>query len=246
MTGSDSGIPGSREFPDTAWSVIRHARDAESPEYQERLAQLVRMYWRPVYWVIRHGWTRNPDDAKDLTQEFFATVIFDRGLVATYQPARGSFRALLRAAIGSFMKSSVRDAGRLKRGGGARPLSLDEIGADPAELAAGPEGRTPEELFDIAWNHSVMARAIETLEQELAAEGQSDAFAMFRRYDLDGDRAQLSYADLGKELGISGDKVKHTLVRVRARFRDVVTRIVRDYVNGPEELAEELHGFFGG
>src|SRR5262245_34630128 len=108
MGVSESGIHGNREFPSTSWSVIVHAQDASSPDYARHLRRLVELYWRPVYSVIRQSWSRSHDDAKDLTQDFFATVVLDRELVKTYAPERGSFRTLLRTAITRFMQDVVR------------------------------------------------------------------------------------------------------------------------------------------
>jgi DNA-directed RNA polymerase specialized sigma24 family protein len=241
---TETGISGDREFPSTSWSAIRHAQDPGSPEYERHLRRLVEMYWRPVYCVIRHAWAKTNDDAKDLTQEFFASVVLDRELVRTYVPERGSFRALLRAAISSFMHNVVRDAGRLKRGGGMKPLPLDAAG-DGLDGLPDVDKLTPEQVFDLAWNQVVMTQAIELLEKKLTAEGKPAAFSVFRRYDLDGGSAELSYATLGAELGLTAPQVKHALLHARGVFRDIVTDIVRGYVDGPEDLAAELRSLFG-
>src|SRR5688500_2497147 len=113
MRVTGNGISGDRDFPETSWSAIRHAQDPGSPEYQRQLRQLVALYWRPVYVVIRHAWSKTPDDAKDLTQQFFADVVFSGALIQSFAPERGSFRKLLRAAINNFVRNSVRDARRL-------------------------------------------------------------------------------------------------------------------------------------
>lgn len=240
----ETGISGNRDFPATSWSAIRNAQDPASPEYQRHLRRLVEIYWRPVYTVIRHGWKRSADDAKDLTQEFFAHVIVDRGLARTYEPDRGSFRALLRAAISSFMLSAARDAGRLKRGGGSDILSLDMLGDHVFDMASEMETLTPEEIFDRAWNQTVMAQAIQVLEKKLVADGKGPTFEAFRRYDLEPDDAT-SYADLAGRLGLSPAQVKHALTHARATLREIVTEIVRGYVDGPEDLAGELRRLLG-
>jgi RNA polymerase sigma-70 factor (ECF subfamily) len=256
----EQGISGNREFPSTVWSVIRKAQDPTAPEYERHLKRLVELYWRPVYCVIRHAWARTDDDAKDLTQEFFATVILDWSLVQSYVPERGSFRGLLRAAITSFMKNTVRDASRKKRGGGIPALSLDGEASALVAAIPDPGALTPEQLFDVAWNRVVMTRAVELLERKLTSEGKAAAFEAFRRYDLEGlaqapqeegaarspvkEDVQKSYAALGEALGMSVPQVKHALLHARAAFRDVVGDIVRGYVDGPEELAAELRNLF--
>lgn len=244
MGVSDSGISGDREFPLTSWSAIRNAQDPGSPEYQRHLHRLIELYWRPVYSVIRHGWGRSHDDAKDLTQEFFAQVILDRELARTYEPARGSFRGLLRAAITSFMRMAVRDAARLKRGGGKTILSLDAFGEGTVEGMPDAEGLAPEEIFDRAWNASVMAQAIALLERKLVGDGKAQVFEVFRRYDLDPDPS-VSYAELGTALDLSPAQVKHALIQARGALREIVTDVVRGYVDGPDDLAVELRRLLG-
>jgi RNA polymerase sigma factor (sigma-70 family) len=245
MGVSDSGISGDRAFPETSWSVIVQARDPASPSYTRQLRRLVELYWRPVYCVVRHAWTKDHDDAKDLTQDFFATVIFDRALLKTFQPERGSFRALLRAALTSFMREVVRGAARQKRGGGAAPVALDTI-EDTFQPVPGAESLSPEQLFDVAWNEAVMTEALRLLERRLRAEGNGQVYQVFRRYDVDGDSADLSYAQLGAELGLTGVQVKHALIEARAAFRQIVTDVVRGYVADADDLKAEIRALFGG
>ncbi len=245
MGVTDRGIGGDREFPSTSWSVILQVRDPGSPDYARHLSRLVELYWRPVYSVIRHGWNKSHDDAKDLTQDFFATVVFDRDLVKAYAPERGSFRSLVRKAITHFMRDVGRDADRQKRGGGALPVSLEKITEDAIEAVPGAERLTPEQIFDVAWNEAVMSEAVAILEKKLKADGKAAAFEAFRRYDLDGDSADLSYAALGQSLSMTAPQVKHALLQARATFREIVTDIVRGYVDDPADLAAELRNLFG-
>src|SRR5687767_11321857 len=149
-----------REFPPTSWSILRHAAKPGSPEYQEHLERLIKRYWRPIHSVIRHGWRTSEADATDLTQEFFAVVVIEGALSRTFAPARGSFRALLRAAITNFMRNAVRDAGRQKRGGDLIAVSWEEL-ADGSEDALTADGNpTPEQIFDRAWSQVVMKQAM--------------------------------------------------------------------------------------
>ncbi len=243
----DVGISGQRGFPDTSFSAIVRARDPDAPEYRQHLGRLIERYWKPVYCVIWHSWTRDPQEAKDLTQDFFATVVLDRGLLASYYPELGSFRSLVRAALGNFMKVTRRDAGRIKRGGGIAILSLDDLGSDPADLALADPGQTPEQLFDAAWNEMVVRRAIDQLREHLTAAGKAATFEAFSRYEIDGERETLSYADLGATLGMTAGQVRNALAESRALLRQLVTEIVREYVvvDDTAGLAAELAHLLG-
>src|SRR5262249_56789055 len=130
MRVTEGGIAGAKEFPATSWSVILHLQDPGSPDYGHHLERLVQMYWKPVYCVIRRAWSPSHEDAKDLAQEFFATVVFDRDLLRAFAPQRGSFRTLLRTALTRFMQEERRNSVRQKRGGGVRPVSIEEIGSE--------------------------------------------------------------------------------------------------------------------
>src|SRR5262245_45674038 len=224
MGVTDNGISGGREFPSTSWSVIARARDPGSADYLRHLQRLVEIYWRPVYCVVRHAWAKTHDDAKDLTQDFFATVVLDRALVSTYAPERGSFRALLRTALARFMHDVGRGHSRAKRGGGAIPVSLDQVGAQVMEPA--DASLTPDQVFDSAWNEAVLQEAMALLEQRLGQQGKAVAFEVFKRYELEGDGDE-SYGDVAEALSLSEAQVKYDLRLARRAFREAVTDVVR-------------------
>ena len=94
-------------------------------------------------------------------------MIFDWELLRTYVPERGSFRGLMRAALTSFMRNTVRDAGRKKRGGGVPTLSLDDPHDNLSDAIPDAAALTPDQIFDVAWNQVVMGRAVAMLEKQL-------------------------------------------------------------------------------
>lgn len=244
MGVSDTGIDGPREFPATSWSALLELKDPRSPEYERNLQRLVTLYWRPVYVVVRRSWARDADQARDLTQEFFADVVLDGPILQTATQERGSFRSFLRGAIANFMRARQRHDRRVKRGGRASIINIDEQD-DSAALSLAAAG-TPDELFDAAWNQVVLAEAIRVVERRLDSEGKQTAFALFQRYDLDHEREALSYATLGEPFGMNTDQVKRALGHARVCLREALTEVVRGYVNGPEELAVELRRLLGG
>jgi RNA polymerase sigma factor (sigma-70 family) len=234
------------EFPTTSWSVIRHLQDPGSPERRHQLERLVARYWQPVYAVIRYSWRKDPEDARDLAQDFFADRVLEGSLVQAFSPEQGSFRAFVRGAIRNFMLTTMRTEGRQKRGGAVPLVRLDDHLLEPPALDDRAAGLTPEELFDVAWNQMLVARAVDVARQRLERRGMSAAFEAFRRHDLAPDGPASSYQQLGNVLGLSEGQVKRALAEGRAVFRRAVTEMVREYVDGPEELARELREIFGG
>ena len=58
-----------------------------------------------------------PEDAQDLTQEFF-TRAFEREYLSRYDPAKARFRTFVRTCLDGFLANEDKAAARLKRGGG--------------------------------------------------------------------------------------------------------------------------------
>jgi RNA polymerase sigma-70 factor (ECF subfamily) len=57
-------------FATTHWSVVAAAGGRGTPEAAAALEALCRAYWYPLYGFVRRQ-GHNPEDAEDLTQQFF-------------------------------------------------------------------------------------------------------------------------------------------------------------------------------
>src|SRR5262249_60182697 len=103
-------------FATTHWTVVMEAGREESPRSSQALEQLCRTYWYPLYaYVRRKG--HAPDDAQDLTQEFFARLL--RGnFLHIVERRKGKFRSFLVASLENFLVKEWTRANRHKRGGG--------------------------------------------------------------------------------------------------------------------------------
>src|SRR5437867_11714182 len=100
----------------TQWSTVLTARDEHSPQAAAALEKLCRRYWPPIYAFIRrrdHG----PEDAQDLTQEFFARLL-EKHYLRAADAAKGRFRTLLLTAVTRFLINERERAQTQKRGGG--------------------------------------------------------------------------------------------------------------------------------
>jgi DNA-directed RNA polymerase specialized sigma24 family protein len=80
-------------------------------------------YWYPLYaYTRRRGY--DAEDARDLTQAFFAKLLEKRDLRAA-DPARGRFRTFLLSSMKKFLAGEWRKEHAVKRGGETQVLSLD-------------------------------------------------------------------------------------------------------------------------
>ncbi len=225
-------------FPDTVWTLILSAR-GEGQEASQRLNELIRTYWKPVYCYLRRG-GRSNDEAKDLAQDFLSRLL-ERDFLRELSPEKGSFRGFLKTSLRRFLIDDERTKHRQKRGGEAATLSLDFETAEEA-LSDGGES-TPEAAFDREWTRSLVATAVDRLEKRLEAEGRRVRFEVFQAYDLEG--ATGSYGELAKRLRLTEAEVRHHLSHAREAFRQIVRGLVAAYVATEDELRGELRELFG-
>ena len=71
----DRGRDRPREFVTTRWSLILSAANgSEEQKARGALAELCRTYWRPIFSFV-HARGFSIEDAQDLTQDFFVTIL---------------------------------------------------------------------------------------------------------------------------------------------------------------------------
>src|SRR5512136_1729508 len=101
MAGSSTSEGRPRVFPATQWTVVLAAGGTPSPESAAALERLCGSYWYPLYaFVRRSGYS--PEDAEDLTQEFFARLL-DHNWVAHADRHKGRFRSFLLMTMKRFL-----------------------------------------------------------------------------------------------------------------------------------------------
>ena len=214
--------PDAGQFPSTCWSLILAARGRADPRAREALAALCRAYWYPLYAFIRRR-GHDPDEAQDLTQEFF-TRFLREGFLDTVDPGRGRFRAFLLAACKHFLanwrdQEPCRDA-RRRAGRPSRSTALDAEGRYGREPA---HAMTPERLYDRQWAVTLLGRVLESLAAEMDRAGKGPLFARLE-FTILGERGAAPYARVAEELGMSEGAVKVAAHRLRRRYRALLRR----------------------
>lgn len=232
--GSTENPGASRAFPDTLWTAVLGARDPADPTFGESLERLVRLYWKPVYWVIRSRWSKSPDEAKDLTQDFFASFL-ERDRLRDVGPERGRFRSYVRVILENDLRNAHARGKARKRGGDVRLVPLEGEGDLP--LAASE--LSPGALLDRSWALCLFREAAAEVATRLRATGHETRLAAFERYDLAPSEPP-TYEALGRELGIDSAAVDNHLRAARALFREVLRARVRETLADPADLESEL------
>jgi RNA polymerase sigma factor (sigma-70 family) len=234
-------------FPATRHSVVRDLGSVDPDARAAAYDGLVRSYWRPVYLYVRLRWRRGPEDAQDLTQEFFARA-FEREYLERYDPAKARFRTFVRTCLDGFLANHDKAAARLKRGGGFVVTAIDFARAD-AELAAqAPHDQAdPERWFHREWIRGLFGDAVDALRVRAEAAGHAAAFMLFRRYDVeDADASpRLTYAALARENGMTVAEVTNELAWARRAFREIVLERLRVVCATDEEFRAEARDLLG-
>ncbi|OGG57255.1 MAG: hypothetical protein A3F84_18515 [Candidatus Handelsmanbacteria bacterium RIFCSPLOWO2_12_FULL_64_10] len=238
MHGGDTTIGGiGGSFEETRWTRIIKAKKSDTEVRRKAVAELLDSCWKPIYLTIRHGWHRNNEEAKDLTQDFIAKLL-EQDFLAGLDPGRGSFRGFIKATLRNFMRDEYRSARQLKRGGGNVPIDMDV--SDVADYVPS-EAEAPEAMLDREWARQVLQEAVQKLRTDLRTEGKERQLAIFEEYQTwQAAGRSLSQEEIAQAEGISLDRVEYAMTDCRARLRNFVETRLRQYCENAEQLASEM------
>jgi RNA polymerase sigma factor (sigma-70 family) len=239
------------KFPATRWSVIEAARSGDPNEKERALETLFAAYWKPIYKYVRVRWTRSAEDAQDLTQGFFTTLL-ERELLGQYDPTKGRLRTFLRVCIDSFVMNQGKAAQRQKRGGNVLHVSLDFEAAEDELRARGramhgdalPSRDSIDQFFEKEWIRSLFSLAVEDLRKLCENRRRETTFRLFEEYDLDGEQ-DISYGRLAQKHGIPVTDVTNALAWARREFRRIVLDRLREICGSYDEFQREVVAVFG-
>ena len=228
---------GASNFPSTSWSLVVAAAANPTPDSHASLARICEAYWHPVYsFVRRTGYDR--DQAQDLTQAFFATML-EKNYLGNADRERGRFRTFLLASVKHFLANEWDKEHALKRGGGQTAVPIDPLEAEEWYAPEAVDERTPESVFARRWAFSLLANVMAKLREEYTEMGNADYFDKLSPL-LDGDPPTKGYADLASELRASSGALRVAVHRMRRRYRELLRAELAEIVSTPEEIDEEI------
>jgi len=228
---------GGASFATTHWSVVAQSALTDVPEAANALAKLCEMYWAPIYSFVRRRGYAAPD-AQDLTQSFFAFFLRTKAYART-DKLHGKFRSFLLASVKNFLADNWDREQALRRGRESQFVSLDQESAEAFYDIASASDATAERLFELRWAKSLTASALNSLRQELQAEGKVQLFEELKTF-LTGGSVLPSYDEASARTGLPRATVKTHVHRLRLRYREIVRREVARTVSSSHEIDEEL------
>ena len=231
----DSSAP--EKFDTTHWSVVQAAGRNSSTGSRRALEELCRNYWYPLYaYVRRQG--NNPEDAQDLTQEFFSRFL-EKESFKLADRERGRFRTFLLTSLKHFLVNEWTKKRAIKRGGGEPVFSLDEEAAETRYSFEPADNLTPEKLYDKQWATALLEQVAGRLREEYAGFGKLAQFEQMKDL-LRGDKSEVPYAELARRCGISEGALKVAVHRLRHRYQEMLHAEIAQTVSSPSEVEEEL------
>jgi RNA polymerase sigma-70 factor (ECF subfamily) len=213
----------------------------DTPQAKESIAELCKAYWYPLYaYIRRRGY--DPEQAKDLTQDFFARAL-EKGLLAEADPARGRFRSFLRTVCAHFLANRRDWEHARKRGGGRTILPIDASFAEGQYARELADALTPERIFDRSWALTLLGRVLDQLGREYDEAGKSVVFEALRGM-LAGDTEASSYAAVGASLGTTEGAARVAAHRLRRRYGELLRQEIAGTVADPAQVDDEIRDLF--
>lgn len=224
-------------FATTRWSVVLAAQDQASPAASAALETLCRVYWYPIYALVRRE-GHSPYDAQDLTQEFFARLL-EKDYLQAADRERGRLRTFLRVALKRFLLNEWDRLRAQRRGGGICLEPLDTSIAEARYQLPGAESLPADRIYERQWAMSLLDQAMARLRSEHEASGRVMEFEILKS-TLTAERGGIPYAALAASLGCNEGAVRVSVHRLRKRFREMFRAIIADTVQDAAEVGDEV------
>jgi RNA polymerase sigma-70 factor (ECF subfamily) len=236
----ESGPSRARSFTTTRWSIVLAAAHDSRPQAREALATLCGAYWFPLYYYVRRRGYR-ADEAQDLTQAFFATLL-EKEYLDMADPGRGRFRSFLLASLSHFLANEW-DRARARKRGGGKVISMDVADAESRYSLEPADDLTAERLFERQWAMTLLDQVLAELREELARDGKQPLFDRLKGF-LGGEAPGASYGQVAAELGMTEGAVKTAVHRLRRHYRRLLRARIAQTVASAEEIDDEIRHLF--
>lgn len=233
-----SGAPdGGKWFATTHWSVVLAAGQQRSPDAQEALGKLCRIYWLPLYTYVRRK-GHSPEEAQDLTQAFFAAFL-EKNLLSRARRERGRFRSFLLTSLQNFLAHQWEKERAEKRGGACQLVSWDHATAESSYQLQSLSELPPDKAYDKRWALTLFQRALTGLQQEFELSGKGRLFEHLKKF-LTEPANEKGYTQVAARLGMSPSAVSVGVHRLRKRYGELVREELAHTVTSAAEMDEEL------
>lgn len=223
-------------FTTTHWSIVLAAQ-GPSPAAEEALEKLCRTYWRPIYGFVRRQGV-GPEEAKDLTQGFFALLLERRDLDAVRRE-KGRLRSYLLTSLKHFLTNERDRAMAIKRGAGQRLIPLEDLGERERIGFETSQTLAADQIYERRWALSVLDQVLARLGDEYRAAGNMALFDRLQK-SLTDEPDRPTPSDTAREFGMTESAVRQASYRLRQRYRQLLREEIAHTVMAPGDIEDEL------
>jgi RNA polymerase sigma factor (sigma-70 family) len=224
-------------FGATPWTDVTLAQQGVSTASRAALERLCRLYWYPVYAHIRKRGL-GPQDAEDLTQEFFSLLI-EKNYLEAADRRRGRFRSFLLVAVNRFLVNAYHRDHTLKRGGGQTIVSIDQQAAEHWLESETATGLSPDQSFDRRWAQAVLDHTLVRLRTDYDELNRAELFDALKEFAAE-ETDHRDYSEVAVRLGMTPGAVAVAVHRLRKRYRELLLAEIQSTVANPEHAEAEL------
>jgi len=218
---------------------VLQAGQADSDESaQKALSTFSEAYWPPLYtFVRRRGYS--PSDAQDMVQGFFQHL-FEQNALSKAEQEKGRLRTFLLSSLQNSMRDEHGRAQALKRGGGQQVISLDQRTAEAEAAMSACMHLDDATSYDLTWASSIVKRAWQQMQKNLAAEGKAEWLSELRPFVDGAGAAPPNQQEVANRLGVPIATLRTWLARLRHRYREILRAEVAGTVSDPASVDQEL------
>jgi RNA polymerase sigma factor (sigma-70 family) len=223
-------------FTTTHWSIVLAAQ-GRSPAAEGALENLCRTYWRPVYGFVRRRGVA-PEEAKDLTQGFFALLLERRDFDAV-RKEKGRLRSYLLTSVKHFLTNEHNRAMAIKRGEGRQLIPLEDLRERERVGFESSETLAADQIYEHRWALSLLDQVLARLGDEYRAAGNVKLFDRLQK-SLTDEPDRPSPAEIAREFGMTESAVRQASYRLRLRYRQLLREEIAHTVMVPGDIEDEL------
>jgi RNA polymerase sigma-70 factor (ECF subfamily) len=213
------------------------AGDENRRESRAALESLCSRYWYPLYAEVRFA-GHDVEDARDLTQGFFAQLL-ERRTLAMASPDRGKFRNFLKTSIKHYLANQADRERALKRGGDLSSIPLDFAEAEQRYALDLSHDSSPDRVFDRRWARALLEQVLDRLREEMEQAGSLERFERLSPFLMTPGAAP-GYRDLAIRWSTTEGAIKTAVHRLRRKFGKLLRQEVAHVVKDPRQVNDEI------
>ncbi len=227
-------------FQTTSLSALAELSNEDESGRRKALDILISRYWPPVYAFLRHR-GEDSENASELTQAFFAEVVFKRKLFEAVDKSRGKLRSLILTALRNFCIDCSR---KQKSKVIAIHLTPEQLQIEDAKLCkinSGPNDQS----FEKRWATGILEETLRRCEAHYQKIGLEQHWILFEARVLTpavSGVSPLPLAATAFQAGFDSEASAAAAIQsVKRRANTLLTEVVAEtLVNGTDLEAEVM------